>query len=144
LNRLDALIVKSLPLLDTDFFTRVGLRYIDTIPIEDGDLSGWIQETLVSPLTQGVYGAVVKTAQEVRGYTSVGHYTFRHGIVDAEQEETQTYNFDFDFYEENVECDKVLELVTQFNRLSFLFFSWAIGPKSQTRLGKATTKHRKK
>jgi uncharacterized protein (TIGR04255 family) len=57
---------------------RIGLRYINTIPIEDGDLNGWINPALVSILTEGPW-ALQKCDTEVRGYTNVGNYTFRHG-----------------------------------------------------------------
>lgn len=143
LVRFEWLVTKSQPLLDTDFFTRVGLRYIDAIPIEDGDLSGWIHDALVAPLTQGIYGTVEKFVQEIRGFTDVGRYTFRHGLVDTGQDEPKVYNLDFDFYAENVQHIEVLALVRQFNQLSFRFFSWAIGPKARNRLGKATVKERR-
>jgi uncharacterized protein (TIGR04255 family) len=139
-ERLKNLLVKSQRLLDSDFFTRVGLRYIDAIPIEDGDLSGWIEDALVAPLIQGVYGTVEHCVQEVRGFTDVGRYTFRHGIIDAIKTEPQVYSFDFDFYEENVQFDMAHSLVTQFNHQSFRFFRWVIGPKALERLGKATLK----
>jgi uncharacterized protein (TIGR04255 family) len=139
-ERLKNLLVKSQRLLDSDFFTRVGLRYIDEIPVEDGDLSGWIEDALVAPLIRGVYGTVEHCLQEVRGFTDVGRYTFRHGILDAIKTEPQVYSLDFDFYEENVQFDMAHSLVTQFNHQSFRFFRWVIGPKALERLGKATLK----
>ena len=139
-ERLKDLLVKSQRLLDSDFFTRVGLRYIDEIPIEDGDLSGWIGDALVAPLTRGVYGTVERFLQEVRGFTDVGRYTFKHGIRDSAKTEPQVYYLDFDFYEENVQFESAHSLVTQFNYQSFRFFRWVIGPKALERLGKATLK----
>ena len=141
-QRLETLFAKSRSLLDTDFFTRVGLRYIDEIPIEDGELAGWVRDDLVTPLTQGIYGTVEHILQEVRGFTAIGRYTFRHGMVGSAQVRDKVYSLDFDLYEENVPFDSVLSMVSQFNQQSFRFFSWAIGPKARTRLGKATAKHR--
>ena len=139
-QRLENLFAKSRSLLDTDFFTRIGLRYIDEIPIEDGELDGWVRDDLVAPLTQGVYGTAERFLQEVRGFTAIGRYTFRHGMVGSAQEKHKVYSLDFDFYEENVPFDSVLSMVSQFNQQSFRFFSWAIGPKARSRLGKATAK----
>lgn len=141
-QRLETLFTKSRSLLDTDFFTRVGLRYIDEIPIEDGELAGWVRDDLVTPLTQGIYGTVEHILQEVRGFTAIGRFTFRHGMVGSAQARDKVYSLDFDLYEENVPFDSVLSMVSQFNQQSFRFFSWAIGPKARTRLGKATAKHR--
>ena len=139
-QRLEKLFAKSRVLLDTDFFTRVGLRYINQIPIEDGELIGWVRDDLVSPLTQGVYGTVERLLQEVRGFTEMGRYTFRHGMEGSAQEKPNVYSLDFDFYEENVPFDSVLSMVSAFNQQNYRFFRWAIGHKALSRLGKPTTK----
>lgn len=127
---------KSKPLLDTDFFTRVGLRYINEVQIEDRKLDGWIREELIEPLVNGVYGTVDRFAQEVRGVTKNGKYSFRHGILGIEADRRDLYTIDFDFYNENVEVSAVLPLISEFNKESFRFFSWVIGPKVKERLGK--------
>ena len=137
-GRLESLLAKSMPLIDSDFFTRVGLRYIDEILIEDGEISGWIRDELVAPLAQGTYGTVERALQGVRGFARTGSYTFRHGIARSEQGGHQIYQLDFDFYQENVQTESVLTLVSEFNKESFRFFSWAIGPKARKRLGEAT------
>ena len=139
-ERLKRVLTNSQGLLDTDFFTRVGLRYIDEILIADDELSGWIREDLVAPLTQGVYGSVERFLQEIRGFTDIGRYTFKHGMVDSGQEVHKRYHLDFDFYEENVPFDSVFSMVSQVNQQSFRFFSWAMGPKAQSYLGQATAK----
>lgn len=132
--QLEAVIKKSSQLLDTDFFTRVGLRYINEIRIEDGMLEGWIREELIAP-TKDVYGPLERFIQEVRGLTSSGKYTFRHGIAGMEENKRDLYTIDFDFYKENVEFDNALPIVSEFNKESFRFFLWAIGPKVKERLG---------
>ena len=134
-EQLGTVVKKSAPLLDTDFFTRVGLRYINEIRIEDGTLDGWIRDELISP-TRDVYGPLDRFVQEVRGLTAFGKYTFRHGIASPEEDKRNIYTIDFDFYDENVELDKVLAAVSDFNRESFRFFFWAIGPKTRERLGR--------
>jgi uncharacterized protein (TIGR04255 family) len=144
LMRFRRLLEKSQPLLDTDFFTRIGLRYVDAISIKDDNLSGWVRDDLVPPLVKGVYGTVEQCVQEVRGFTEVGRYTFKHGTLAKTQDGFKIYNLDFDFYEENVQLDKVIPLLEQFNQLSFRFFHWAIGPKALERLGKETVTHVRK
>jgi len=131
---------KSKPLLDTDFFTRVGLRYINEVRIEDAKLDGWIREELIAPLVQGVYGTVDRFAQEVRGAARTGKYSFRHGIIGLDASKRDLYTIDFDFYNENVEADSVLSMISGFNRESFRFFQWVIGPKVKERLGKTIPK----
>jgi uncharacterized protein (TIGR04255 family) len=135
-KQIQTVVEKSRPLLDTDFFTRVGLRYINEIHIEDGKTEGWIRDDLVLPLAQGVYGTVDRFIQEVRGATETGKYTFRHGIAGLEKDKQDLYTIDFDFYNENVEADSVLSMISDFNKESFRFFLWVIGPKVKERLGK--------
>ena len=134
-SRLERLINKSRKLLDTDFFTRVGLRYINLIPMTNGERAGWINDELIAPLAKGVYGDVEKCIQEVRGYTQCGMYTFKHGMSGLSETGTPMYTLDFDFFEEGVKIDETLELVSKFNVESFRFFQWAIGPKAWVELG---------
>lgn len=133
--RFQRLLTISQPLLDTDFYTRVGLRYIDEITIKEGSPSGWIRDDIITPLIQGVYGDVGKYIQEVRGFTDSGQYTFRHGISTP-----NIYRLDFDFYEENVQHDQVFPLIEQFNQIGFRFFHWVLGKKAFEHLGKVTSK----
>lgn len=96
-TQLQTVITKSRPFLDTDFFTRVGLRYINEVRIEDGNLQGWIRDDLIAPILKGVYGPVDRFLQEVRGTTRSGKYTFRHGIAGLEEDKRNLYTVDFDF-----------------------------------------------
>lgn len=137
-KQLEFLLERSRSLLDSDFFTRVGLRYVDEIPIADGHFEGWIRAELISPLTN-VYGHVERFLQEVRGSTEVGGYTFRHGFAGISAERTP-YSLDFDFHDENVSDKEVLARVKRFNELSFDFFSWAIGEKARDYLGDSQAK----
>ena len=136
-KRFEWILSKSKRLLDTDFFTRVGLRYVNEIPIEDKNLDGWINPDLIVPVVKGVYGTVLHFVQEVRGHTTNGNYTFRHGSLSTEQSDQVTYSLDFDFYKEDVPFDSVLPLISDFNVQAFRFFGWATGHKIVKRMGKA-------
>lgn len=138
-DKLKYVLDKSLPLLDTDFFTRVGLRYINEIHIEDGALVGWINDDLLAPIVHGIYGSVDRYIQEVRGSTKSGRFSFRHGMAGLEAGKKDIYQVDFDFYDENVQAEKVMPLAVEFNREAFRFFQWAIGPKARDRLGGPVT-----
>ena len=132
LEQLELVLKRSLRFLDTDFFTRVGLRYINEIEIEDSVLDGWIRDDLIGPLSHGVYGTVERFIQEVRGHASSGNYTFRHGFV---SDKPDLYSIDMDFYNESIEADQTLTKVTELNKESFKLFWWTIGPKIKDRLG---------
>jgi uncharacterized protein (TIGR04255 family) len=137
-KQLELLLERSKELLDTDFFTRVGLRYINEIPIGEGNLGEWIRPELVAPLIAGTYGKVNRFFQEVRGSTTTGQYSFRHGFSGVDKIEKMLYTLDFDFFDENVPFDSVLSKVNDFNRESFRFFCWTFGPKTRELMGRET------
>jgi uncharacterized protein (TIGR04255 family) len=127
--RLVSLLEITASLIDSDFFTRVGLRYINTIPT--GPIAtGWINPMLVAPLDRGIYGRVNHFWQEVRGDARFGNYSFRHGFS-PEPKEIPEYVLDFDFYEENVDANAVLDRVSDWNVECYSFFAWAIGEKTR-------------
>lgn len=138
-NRLTKLLDQTAALIDSDFFTRVGLRYINEIPLDDGNLDGWVRDELVSPLATGIYGRVDQFFQEIRGHTEIGGYSFRHGIARSDNGDP-VYQLDYDLFKENVSIDAVKTLITHLNELSFKFFYWSIGPQSREVLGEARPK----
>ncbi len=139
LERLQYLFDKSLPLLDTDFFTRVGLRYINEIRLDAGGPPGWINDDLIAPIVHGIYGSTDRYVQEVRGSMESGKFTFRHGISSLQKGKEDTYMLDFDFYNENVQARDVMPMAMEFNNEAFRFFQWAIGPKAKEILGQPIT-----
>ncbi len=129
---LDVIIPSAKGLIDSDFFTRIGLRYVNSIPFNQDDvrsINGWINPDLVRPLAQGVYGAVSTFTQEVRGYTSDGKFTLRHGIGRVERRDLG-YTLDLDFYDETVEATAALKELHGFNAGSYALFRWAIGERA--------------
>lgn len=138
-GKLDWVVEKVAPLLDSDYFTRVGLRYINHIPIGDGPLDGWVRQDLVAGATDERLGQIDKLETEIRGLTESGRYTFRHGLATDEQA-NRLYRLDFDFSAVTVERADVSSLVRDFNELAFWFFEWAAGEKAKAELGEAHPK----
>lgn len=138
-SRLERLLSAALPVIDTDFFTRVGLRYVNTLPIGSADnFAAWVNPDLMVPLVKGVYGSITQASGEVRGFTSVGQYSFRHGISEGKQE----YTLDFDFFKEGVPVKDALGLVREFNALNYSFFHYCLGPKALEYLGAGKPKRK--
>ncbi|WP_316367690.1 TIGR04255 family protein [Candidatus Thiodiazotropha sp. CDECU1] len=123
-------------MLDTEFFTRVGLRYINVIDLEDGEVDGWVNEKLIAPLIGGELGTLTKYVSEIHGAFSDGRYSFRHGL-DSDQLDASKirYILDFDYYDEGIDYNDALELLTKFNAQNFSFFKWALGEKALHKLG---------
>ena len=117
--------------IDSDFFTRVGLRYINMLPCAPGEVDGWVNPSLIGPLAQGVYGDVEEHAQQVRGSTDCGGYFFQHGIgADGGPSGRKGYILDFDFYREEVGVEEAMATVRRLHDLEFCMFTWALGDKA--------------
>jgi len=138
LRRIQWVVEKAVQFIDSDFFTRVGLRYVNMLPV-GGDPTGWLNEDLVEPLTDNVFGNPTKYFQTISGSTSDGQFNFGHGLEDGNESE-RSYVLDFDFYREEVEVEEFERLLCAFNALNFKLFSWCIGSKALDCLGKATKK----
>jgi uncharacterized protein (TIGR04255 family) len=75
---------------DSDFFVRVGLRYIDILPVGQDGLEDWIDKDLATALLDGTYGSVREFWQTVRGEAASGGYTLRHGLKEVAPPQTAT------------------------------------------------------
>lgn len=142
-ERLKRVLMSAKEMIDADFFTRVGLRYINRVPIADGNIEGWIRPELIQPLTGGTLGTVKALAATIHGYMENGQYSFRHGFKEPDETEKtsgQYYTLDFDYFSENVEAEMVEDLIKQFNKKNFAFFSWCLGSEALRTLGKGTPK----
>lgn len=139
LSRLSKILQAAQPCLDTGFFTRVGLRYINVLPAKVGDIVGWINDRLLGPLGDGPMVAAEHCWCEVRGTTELGSYTFQYGMVGIEGEGPR-YVLDADFAAESVEWTDTVECLRRLNELNYHLYSWAIGPRTKNYLGSGTEK----
>ncbi len=126
--------------IDSEFFTRVGLRYINMVPCELETANEWVNPALVAPLAAGNYGAVNECWQRVQGLTLVGGYTFQHGVQVQAGGSPRDYLLDFDFFREDVPVVEALAVVKKLHELEFSMFLWSLGPKAKEYLGPSTTK----
>lgn len=129
-------------MIDSDFFTRVGLRYVNAIPISDEKLEGWIRPDLVGAITGGVLGIPESFGTIIEGRTQRGQYALRHGMLKGndKQDGAPAYQLDFDYSKENVELGEIESLIRYFNETNFSFFSWCLGDKAQKFLGEGKPK----
>lgn len=131
-TRLRRLIEASQELIDTDFFTRVGLRYVNSIPsgARRDDLGEWINRELVAALLEGALGKVSQYWSEIQGSCAGGRYSMRHGFRPSDKGGPAEYVLDFDFYAESVPVDDVRDLIKSFNLQCVDLFHWSVGPKT--------------
>ena len=126
-KRLDEVVSSASDVIDSDFFTRVGLRYVNVMPVGQRDAQGWVNPDLAAPLVNGVWGDVDQVWQEVRGVTDEGQYTLRHGYPELES----GYVLDLDMYRTDVEVADLYSVLATLNADAYSLFSWCVGPKAR-------------
>ncbi len=135
LTRLENVLSASIPSIDTDFFTRIGLRYINLIPIDGVEFKGFVNPKLVGPFEDDTFGDLSQYSQIVSGRLQTGMYNFRHGVKPLESESQKPeYFLDFDYYKEMVAIDNIKETLQSFHQYNFSFFYWCLGEKARSML----------
>lgn len=127
--------------IDSEFFTRVGVRYINAIPFERTTIHEWVNPALVKPLADGVFGEVDEHWQRVRGVTNLGGYTLQHGVaLQPSGSPSNEYILDLDFFKEEVAVADTQSVVHQLHELEFALFRWTLGEKAKAHLGPSDLK----
>ena len=124
-SRIEGLVDACKSFIDSDFFTRIGVRYINVLPYDRSTVADWINPSLVSNLASGILGDPSEYAQQVRGRTSVGGYLFQHGLT-AIGDKTG-YMLDFDFYAEDAELKDSMGIVRELHDREHEMFLWTLG-----------------
>lgn len=129
-TRLSFVLNASLETIDSDFFTRVGLRYINGIPCTKNEVGEWINPDIVAPLSAGIYGEPVEFSQRVYGNTDIGgKFLFQHGLGEAKHGSFQ-YILDYDFSIDDVLANQVIDTVQQLHDAQHNMFRWSLGKKA--------------
>ena len=142
-DRLMVVLRSAEQFIDADFYTRLGLRYINKIPIQDGDPNEWVNSELLAPANSNVLGTLSKYACVLIGSLENGNYAMRHGFGEeskAAEGSKPEYTLDVDYYCENLAAAAVAERVKEFNRMNFKLFTWCLGPKARAMLGEGKPK----
>ena len=142
-GRLVKILESARELIDADFFTRVGLRYINTIPMDSWEPTGWVRPELLSAFSTLPLGVPETFGAIVTGDMENGKYTMRHGFKRSEgakEAADPQYTLDFDYYCENVEADVLANRIIEFNKTNFALFHWCLGEKAIAALGQGKPK----
>jgi uncharacterized protein (TIGR04255 family) len=133
------------PVAEVSTQIRLGLRYINQLPVEDAShgldaLNGRINPALLSPTgADGFSFTVVTSAQELRLANEHGKATLRHGLQ-AAQEGTPPegiYLLDIDFYDDEIvgfDLNEHMEQLKLFNSQVWSIFRWSLTEAEYERL----------
>ncbi len=136
-ERLALIIDGARKVIDCDFFTRIGLRYINAVPINGGNICEWIDPSLVGILSAGVYGNIQECFQRVAGVTPPSGYLFQHGLERADTGK-ENYILDYDFFCEEVLVSEAIDVIGKLHQQEFAMFSCALGKRAKEYLGPST------
>ncbi|NNM64261.1 MAG: TIGR04255 family protein [Burkholderiales bacterium] len=129
----------ALLVIDSDFFTRVGLRYINVIPMENSTITDWINPALVAPLSGHGFRGVSEFAGKFALNADDGGCLLQHGLRLKSEESgpttaPQEYVIDVDASRLDIKADEVMAALDSAHRQAFSLFSWALGAKATSRL----------
>lgn len=123
----------AIPLLDTDFMTRLGLRYINVLDfnalgISFANLDTWVNPKLVGPVAAIELGAIDHAAHEVRGRFESGTFLLRYGLIQKPETRHLGFVLDLDFSVEGLPVDEAVATIRSMHRREFDLFVWCLGP----------------
>jgi len=139
-ERLALVLDAGAKVIDSEFFTRVGLRYINAVPSSGDPLDQWVNPVLVGPLGCDVFGVPENFTQTIAGEIDDGRYTFSHGLGTDTASGKREYVLDFDFSREDVTLEGAMDAIKDLHDAEFSLFSWALGPKALAHMGPSTLK----
>lgn len=121
------------------FYSRIGLRYINTIDRHNLGIDHEPWDKLLKPHLIGALGApeLQDRLEDIRTVASIklddapgGIARLRHGLTRPSPEAEQEYHIDVDFFTEERSASKnVYEILGKFNRHAGNLFRWIITPK---------------
>jgi uncharacterized protein (TIGR04255 family) len=119
-------------LIDTDFFVRVGLRFVNVIPLS-ASLDGYINPLLTASLESKAFGRVRQHLTEVRGLArSRGEFSLRYGLLPRTDPRTKVgYTIDMDFGLQSVDALELMPVLDTFRDEAHNLFEWCIGDKTR-------------
>lgn len=138
--RLVSIIAAASEFIDSEFFTRVGLRYINEISPPDDPIRGWINPSLVAPLLEGVVSGVNEYSGRLQLRAEDGGCLLQHGIVVAERKDESlkvSYKIDIDCYRNETKVSDAIAAVDRLHTQGFNLFDWALGEASRSHLSKS-------
>jgi uncharacterized protein (TIGR04255 family) len=120
--------------IDTEFFTRVGLRYINLLPCDESAVGDWVNPALVAPLASRVLPNVAEYSGRIASTFDGGGFLFQHGIGQAEGDKPR-YVLDYDVWAEDVPFNSLAATMQCLHELEFRLFHWSLGKAAFAHMG---------
>jgi uncharacterized protein (TIGR04255 family) len=122
--------------IDSDFFTRIGLRYINVI--DNDPVQGWVNPELISPLLSGYFTGIQEYAGKLNLTAIDGGCLLQHGILLKQnhiaEQTIPEYFLDIDAFRNEILLSDIETALDAIHTQVFDVFDWAIGPKAREHL----------
>ena len=130
------------PVIDTDFFTRVGLRYINSIKAgfddsKNNPLDRWVNGSLVAPLLTHKFKGISSYSGRMQLGAVDGGCLLQHALKIRDDEEDSLraeYVIDIDSSRSDVAFSDVSNVLDAMHTQIFDLFDWTLGPDSKEHL----------
>ncbi len=128
--------------IDSDFFTRIGLRYINVIDSGADPVHGWVNPELVGPILSRSFAGIQEYAGKLQLVANDGGCLLQHGIVLKQKHATgeigPEYLLDIDSFRNEILLSDTGVALDAMHAQVFDVFDWAIGPKAREHLSAET------
>ncbi|MBK5412063.1 TIGR04255 family protein [Pseudomonas sp. TH34] len=122
-------------IIDSDFFTRIGLRYINILKTSDEDITAWVNPLLTASITSRHFIGINDFGGRMQLLADDGGCLLQHGIQlnhgNPEQPVRPSYLIDTDTYRTEVLVSDALDAVDVMHRQAFDIFDWSITEKAR-------------
>ncbi len=125
----------AIPVIDSDFFTRIGLRYINIVKTDQTHITEWINPKLIGPLDHQGFTLISEYTGRLAMGADDGGCLLQHGMrnkpgINTPTDVTPDYLIDVDAYRTEVPATSVESALNSIHRQGFSLFRWALGPKA--------------
>lgn len=145
-SRTLAALAAAYKVIDADFFTRVGLRYINVVQT-DNDLDpirqGWINDQLVAPLTSGLFSGVSEFSGRMALASEDGGCLLQHSLrfkpretMEENPEVVPGFTIDIDAFRNGVRYQEAGDVLDSMHAQAFNVFDWTLGEPAREYLAK--------
>ena len=138
-EKIEQMLTAALPIIDSDFFTRIGLRYINLIDVGEDPLNGWICDELTAPLRTRLFYGVAEFSGNMLIQAEDGGCLLQHSLKrNTKARDGATvppgYVIDIDAFRNGVAATEAMSTIDEMHKQAFNVFDWAIGPRLRERM----------
>lgn len=119
-------------IIDSDFFTRIGLRYINVVKSDSGGdgVASWVNPSLIAPITTGSFGGINESSGRVQLKAEDGGCLLQYGLqfsnVLPDTEPKPDYLIDIDTYRTEVALSDAGCAIDIMHQQAFDIFDWSL------------------